>query len=114
MRHGVGAVYVVTCADGSLYTGFAKDVVARVAVHNAGRGARATKGRLPVRLRWAWECRSAEDAHRLEALIKQLHRLRKVAMIRGDARVLLPLLAEVARRRRTPTPIEGADVSREL
>ncbi len=97
-----GCVYVVACADGSLYTGFAVDVVARVAAHNAGRGARATRARLPVRLRWAWTCRSREDARRLEALIKQLRRPQKQALIAGDARPLLPLLAEVARRRRGP------------
>ena len=36
-------VYVVRCADGSLYTGISTDVPARVAAHNAGRGARYTR-----------------------------------------------------------------------
>jgi len=43
-------VYLVECSDGTLYTGVAKDVTARVAVHNEGRGAKYTRGRLPVRL----------------------------------------------------------------
>ena len=101
---GDGAVYVVVCADGSLYTGFATDVDARVATHNAGRGAKATRARLPVRLRWAWNCRSREDARRLEALIKRLRRPQKLALVAGDAQALLPLLAEVCRRRRSHRP----------
>jgi putative endonuclease len=43
-------VYVVECADGSLYTGIATDVAARVARHNDGEGARYTRGRRPVRV----------------------------------------------------------------
>ena len=43
-------VYVVRCRDGTLYTGIARDVVARIAKHNEGKGARYTRGRGPVRL----------------------------------------------------------------
>ena len=43
-------MYVVRCADGTLYTGYSPDVEARVAAHNAGRGAKYTKTRLPVEL----------------------------------------------------------------
>ena len=43
-------VYIVRCSDKSLYTGIAKDVAARVAQHNAGTGAKYTRGRLPVEL----------------------------------------------------------------
>ena len=43
-------VYIVRCADGSLYTGYALDPRARIRVHNTGRGARYTSGRRPVRL----------------------------------------------------------------
>jgi putative endonuclease len=42
-------VYIVRCADRTLYTGVAKDVAARVAVHNEGRGAKYTRARRPVR-----------------------------------------------------------------
>ena len=42
-------MYVLECADGSLYTGYAVDVQARLAVHNAGKGAKYTRARLPVR-----------------------------------------------------------------
>lgn len=46
-------VYLVRCSDGSLYTGYARNVAARVAVHNAGRGAKYTRTRRPVTLA-AW------------------------------------------------------------
>jgi predicted GIY-YIG superfamily endonuclease len=93
-------VYLVGCSDGSLYCGFARDVFARVEVHNAGRGARYTRSRLPVTLRWYWHCRSAEDARRLEGLLKRLTRADKLKVGRNDPRTLGPLLMEVARRRR--------------
>lgn len=93
-------VYLVRCNDGSLYCGFALDVDARVDVHNAGRGARYTRSRLPVTLRWCWHCRSAEDARRLEGLLKRLRRADKLRVEANDPRSLGPLLMEVARRRR--------------
>ena len=43
-------VYIVKCKDGSLYTGYAKDIKARVAKHNEGKGAKYTKIRRPVEL----------------------------------------------------------------
>ena len=43
-------VYIVKCKDGSLYTGYAKDIQARVAKHNEGKGAKYTKIRRPVEL----------------------------------------------------------------
>ena len=43
-------VYILRCADNSLYTGVATDVDARLATHNAGKGAKYTRGRLPVKL----------------------------------------------------------------
>jgi len=44
------SVYMVRCADGTLYTGFARDPLARVRVHNSGKGAKYTRARLPVTL----------------------------------------------------------------
>ncbi len=43
-------VYMLRCADNSLYTGVAIDIDARLAAHNAGKGAKYTRGRLPVKL----------------------------------------------------------------
>ncbi len=101
MGLGDGAfVYLVRCDDGSLYCGFAHDVHARVGVHNAGRGARYTRSRRPVSLCWFWQTRTAEDARRLEGLLKRLPRGHKLRVMQNDPRVLGPLLFEVARRRR--------------
>jgi len=74
-------VYIVECRDGTFYTGWAKDVAARVRVHNAGRGARYTCARRPVRLRY-WEvCSDQAAAMRCELQIKRLSRARKRALI---------------------------------
>lgn len=65
-------VYLVRCADGSLYCGVAKDVAARVATHNAGKGARYTRGRRPVQLVWSEACGTRGDALRRELRVKAL------------------------------------------
>ena len=66
-------VYVVECKDGSLYTGIAKDVEERIALHNAGKGAKYTRGRGPVRVvAESKAMRSMGKALKLEAKIKKL------------------------------------------
>lgn len=70
-------VYIARCADGSLYTGVARDVSARIAEHDAGRGARYTRGRGPLTLCASTRCSSKGHALRLEYAIKQLPRERK-------------------------------------
>jgi putative endonuclease len=65
-------VYVVRCADGSLYTGVARDLAARIAAHNAGRGARYTRGRGPVTLVYREGADDRASAQRREAAIKRL------------------------------------------
>ena len=78
-------VYMVQCADGSLYTGWAMDVERRVAAHNAGRGARYTRMNGPVRLVYVEECPSRAAAQRRERAIKQLPRPKKLELVRGYA-----------------------------
>lgn len=74
-------IYIVECSDGTLYTGWTIDVQARIATHNAGRGARYTRGRLPVRLCY-WERHpSRAAAMRRECEIKSWSRTRKLALI---------------------------------
>ena len=75
-------VYMVRCRDGTLYTGIARDVEARVALHNAGRGARYTRGRGPVTLVYRQPGGSRGDAQRREAALKALSRAAKEALIR--------------------------------
>jgi putative endonuclease len=75
-------VYIVRCADGTLYTGYARDPRARVKVHNRGRGARYTAGRRPVRLVYVEALTTRSDALKREYQIKRLSRARKRALIR--------------------------------
>jgi len=74
-------VYIVRCADGTLYTGYARDPKARVKVHNTGRGARYTSGRRPVRLIYAESFESVGDALRRERALKRRSRAQKEALI---------------------------------
>ena len=74
-------VYIVRCADGTLYTGYARDPHARVKAHNSGRGARYTSGRRPVRLVYSKKCRSRGAALRREYQLKQWTRRKKEALI---------------------------------
>jgi putative endonuclease len=73
---------MVRCADGTLYSGCARDPEARARVHNSGRGARYTSGRRPVRLVYTEAFVSRGDALRREYQLKQLPRFRKEALLR--------------------------------
>ena len=75
------AVYVVECADGSFYTGYTTDVQRRVAEHNAGEGAKYTRGRTPVELRHVERFDSQSAAMSREYEIKQLTRTEKERLI---------------------------------
>lgn len=74
-------VYVLRCRDGSLYTGISTDVDARVRAHDAGRGARYTRGRGPVALVHVERKRSRSTALRREAAIKRLTRAEKTVLV---------------------------------
>ncbi len=91
-------VYIAECSDGSLYTGIARDVTARIAAHDAGRGARFTRGRGPLRLLATRACQSKGTALRLELAVKALPRAEKLAVASSSRR-----LAAVARKCSTAT-----------
>ena len=76
-------VYMVECCDSTYYTGWTNDVAARVVAHNAGCGARYTRGRGPVRLVYLEECPDKSTAQRREREIKQLSRQGKQRLIQG-------------------------------
>lgn len=79
------SVYILRCADGSLYTGIAKDLDRRVAQHNAGQGARYTRSRLPVAVVYRESSPSRAQALRREHAIKRLGRAGKEKLVqRGD------------------------------
>ncbi len=75
------AVYILRCKDGSLYTGIAKDVGARVKQHNEGRGAAYTRARLPVTLLYQQEGLTRSQALIREAQIKTMPRAKKEEII---------------------------------
>ena len=77
-------VYVLECADGTLYTGYTTDVERRVEEHNAGEGAKYTSGRTPVELRYTESFDSRGEALAREHEIKQLRRREKLALIDAD------------------------------
>lgn len=75
-------VYILRCADGTLYTGIATDPVRRCAEHNgAGPGARYTRGRRPVELIYTEEAADRSAAGRREAAIKRLSRSEKLMLV---------------------------------
>lgn len=72
--------YILSCADGTLYTGWTTDLEKRLEVHNAGKGARYTRARLPVSLLASWTFEDRSQAMRFEWEIKQLSRSEKLAL----------------------------------
>jgi pyrroline-5-carboxylate reductase len=74
-------LYVLRCGDGSLYTGTAADVDARLALHRAGRGAKYTRGRGPLEAVLRHSCAERSEALRLEAAVKKLPRAEKERLI---------------------------------
>jgi putative endonuclease len=74
-------VYMVRCADGTLYTGYARDPRKREQVHNSGRGAHYTACRLPVRLVYSEMYKSRGEALKREYELKRLTRLKKQKLI---------------------------------
>jgi putative endonuclease len=74
-------VYILRCADGSLYTGWTVDVERRLARHQAGRASRYTASRLPVSLARAFPMDDRTAARREEARIKRLARAAKLELI---------------------------------
>ncbi|AFO55685.1 MULTISPECIES: GIY-YIG nuclease family protein [unclassified Natrinema] len=74
-------VYVLECADGSLYTGYTTDLERRVAEHDAGEGAKYTRGRTPVELRYRETFDSKSAAMSREYEIKQLSRTAKERLV---------------------------------
>jgi|CXWL01.1.fsa_nt_gi predicted GIY-YIG superfamily endonuclease len=91
MPHDDWSVYLVRCADESLYTGIAKDVEARVLAHNSGRGASYTRSRRPVRLVYRKNGMTRSAALIEEARIKSLERPEKMSLLKRGARALATL-----------------------
>ena len=81
--------YILECADNTLYCGWTNDIEKRLADHNAGKGAKYTKPRLPVKLLYFETFDTKEEAMSREWHIKQLSREQKLALINGvDKRII--------------------------
>jgi putative endonuclease len=77
----MAVVYILECADGTLYTGWTTDLERRLQAHNSGQGARYTRGRRPVRLAYREEQSDRSAAQRREAAIRRLSRVDKLKLI---------------------------------
>jgi putative endonuclease len=82
---GDACVYMLRCADGTLYTGWSTDVSRRLARHRAGKASRYTASRLPVELALVLPMADRTAARREEARIKGLDRTAKLALIGRSA-----------------------------
>jgi putative endonuclease len=103
------SVYLARCADESLYCGIAVDVGARIAAHDAGRGARYTRGRGPLTLIAVRRCREKGTALRIEHAIKQLPRARKLALAAAPGRLAAIARAVYRKRSRDGSPSSAPD-----
>ena len=75
------SVYILRCGDGTLYTGVAKDVSARLEMHRSGKGAKYTRGRGPLELVYEEVCHDKGSALKRESKIKRLPREEKLNML---------------------------------
>ena len=82
MTEAAWTVYILRCADGTLYTGIAPDVEKRLQKHNEGKGAKYTRGRTPVELVYREEHPNRAEASKREYQIKHLSRAEKLELIK--------------------------------
>ena len=76
-------VYIAECSDHSLYTGYTTDIDARITTHNEGLGAKYTRGRLPITLRYVEVFETKSEALKREYAIKQFSKKQKLSLIGG-------------------------------
>lgn len=74
-------VYILECKDGTLYTGWTTDIEKRLAKHNQGKGAKYTRSRYPVVLKYFERFATKKEALQREYFIKQLSREKKLKLI---------------------------------
>jgi putative endonuclease len=98
-------VYLLRCADGSLYCGWTTDLERRIAAHEAGRASRYTRSRRPVALAAAVAMPDRTAARQEEARIKRLPRVAKLALV---AAVKPPRAAKAKPSRAAAKPPRGA------
>lgn len=74
-------LYILECGDGTLYTGITDDLDRRLKAHSTGKGAKYTRGRGPLKLRYQESCPDKSAALRREREVKALPRAKKLALI---------------------------------
>ena len=77
-------LYILECKDGTLYTGITDDLERRLAAHRAGKGAKYTRGRSPLTLRYVEMCEDHSKALRREYAVKQLTKTEKLELCQKD------------------------------
>jgi putative endonuclease len=77
------SVYILRCCDGSLYTGYTNDLDTRIAAHSAGKGAKYTASRRPVKVVYTESAESKSAAMKRELQIKRWPRAKKEALLAG-------------------------------
>lgn len=75
-------VYLVECKDKTIYCGITTNLGKRVEAHNAGKGAKYTRGRNPVKLVYSEECANHEEAAKRECEVKSWCRAKKLSLIK--------------------------------
>jgi predicted GIY-YIG superfamily endonuclease len=102
LRRRGWCLYLVKCADRSLYTGITNDLQRRIAQHNSGTASRYTRSRLPVELVYCEGCRDKSGALKKEYRVKSLSRRAKEAYIAKKTRAATQARSRAAARRVTP------------
>ena len=77
-------LYILECRDGTYYTGITDNLPRRIAAHRAGKGAKYTRGRTPLTLRYVTLCADHSEALRREICIKKLSRQEKADLIHSS------------------------------
>ncbi|NQV89681.1 MAG: GIY-YIG nuclease family protein [Parcubacteria group bacterium] len=78
-------IYILRCSDDTLYTGITTDLDNRIEVHNAGKGAKYTRGRGPVKVVWSRGGLTESEARKKEIQIKKMSRKEKETYARNDS-----------------------------
>ncbi|MET2011237.1 GIY-YIG nuclease family protein [Microbacterium chocolatum] len=81
-------MYILQCADGSLYVGSTLDLSRRIAEHQYGEGSAYTAARLPVALLYCEEFDRVDDAFRREEQIQGWGRAKRLALVAGDLKAV--------------------------
>lgn len=80
----ISYTYIVQCSDGTFYTGWTNDIEKRILTHNAGKGAKYTRSRTPVKLVYFERAATKRQAMQREVQIKQLSRREKEQLIKRN------------------------------